>query len=106
MFYDVQAVGRSLDDKQQEISEDDLPDVLEKFKQRRLASADFSNRTTQAFIVPLSEIRGNKYDLSINRYKEATQIDVQFDPPIQILARMKVLEAEIHSDMAELERML
>ena len=106
MFYDVQADGYSLDDKRQEIAENDLPDVLEKFHQRRLTSADFSDRTAKAFTVPVADIRGNKYDLSINRYKESTQEVVKFDPPAVILGRMKALEAEIQAGMAELEGML
>jgi type I restriction enzyme M protein len=106
MFYDVQAVGFSLDDKRQEIDENDLPDVLEKFQQRRLASADFSDRTAKAFTVTASDIRANKYDLSISRYKEAAPELVRFAPPREILDRMKVLEAEIQSDMADLEEML
>ena len=106
MFYDVQAVGRSLDDKQQEISEDNLPDVLEKFKQRRLASANFSDRTAKAFTVPVPDIRANKYDLSVNRYRETLQSEVRFDSPSAILARMKALEAEILTDMSELETLL
>ena len=106
MFYDVQADGYSLDDKRQDISENDLPDVLEKFQQRRLASADFSDRTSKAFTVPVSDIRANKYDLSINRYKEAAQELVKFDPPREILGRMKALEAGAQADMEELEGML
>ncbi len=106
MFYDVQADGLSLDDKRQEIPENDLPNVLEKFQQRRLDSADFSDRTTKAFKVPVADIRRNKYDLSINRYKEAVQDDTKFDPPAEVLRRMKCIEAEIVSDMAELEQLL
>ena len=39
--------------------------------------------------------RANKYDLSINRYKEVAYEEEEYDPPKEILARMKVLEAEI-----------
>jgi len=31
---------------------------------------------------------------------------VKFDPPAEILGRMKALEVEIQADMAELEEML
>ena len=106
MFYDVQADGLSLDDKRQEIAENDLPDVLEKFQQRRLAIADFSDRTAKAFVVPVANIRANKYDLSTNRYRETLQTEVRFDSPNAILARMKALEAEILTDMCELEALL
>jgi len=54
----------------------------------------------------VADIRTNKYDLSVNRYKEVVQEDVKFDPPTDILRRMKRLEAEIQNDIAELEGML
>lgn len=106
MFYDVQADGFSLDDKRQVISDDDLPDVLLKFQQRHLASADFSDRTAKAFKVPATEICANKYDLSINRYKETPHIEVTFSSPCEILDRMRALDAEIQSDISALEGML
>lgn len=102
MFYDVQADGLSLDDKRQEIAENDLPDVLEKFQQRRLASADFSNRTAKAFTVSAAEIRTNKYELSLNRYKVVVQNEASFDSPIIILERMTELNNEIQIDLNEL----
>ena len=68
--------------------------------------ADFSDRTAKAFTVPVADIRSNIYDLSLNRYKETVHNDVTFDQPVDILGRMKTLEAEIQADMAELEAML
>lgn len=106
MFYDVQADGLSLDDKRLEIPENDLPDVLEKFQHRRLASNDLSDRTAKAFTVPVSDIRSYKYDLSINRYKGTVLEAAKFDHPSEILARMRALEAEIQEQMAELQGML
>ena len=106
MFYDVQADGFSLDDKRQSIDDNDLPDVLTQFRQRRNASADLYDRARKAFAVKVSDIRGNKYDLSINRYKKLVQEDVKFDPPMEVLRRMKNLEAEILTDMAALEKIL
>lgn len=106
LFFDVQADGYSLDDKRQPIDANDLPDVLAQYQKRRTAGTDFSDRTAKAFAVPVADIRGNKYDLSINRYKEVVHEAVKFDPPAEILERMKALEAEIQADMAELEGML
>jgi hypothetical protein len=34
----------------------------------------------RSFAVPVADIRGNKYDLSLNRYKEAAHEAVKFDP--------------------------
>ena len=102
----MQADGFSLDDKRQEIADNDLPDVLAQYQRHRTANIDFSDRTAKAFAVPVSDIRTNKYDLSLNRYKEAVHKEAKFDPPAEILRRMKALEVEIREDMAELEGML
>jgi type I restriction enzyme M protein len=106
LFYDVDADGFSLDDKRQEIADNDLPDILAKYRVWCGNKNNFSDRTAKAFKVPVRDIRTNKYDLSINRYKETAREEAKFDPPKAILERMKTLEAEIQADMTELERML
>ena len=63
-------------------------------------------RTEQSFLVPKADIAANYYDLSINRYKEIVYEEVAYDPPQQILAELKALEAEILQGMEELEGML
>lgn len=103
-FYDMEADGYSLDDKREKVAENDIPDVIARWKTRdRKAPID---RTSKAFFVPASEVRDNKYDLSINRYKEVTHEEVQYDPPKLILARLRSLEDEIRKDLDELEGML
>jgi type I restriction enzyme M protein len=63
-------------------------------------------RTAQSFCVPKAEIAGQGYDLSINRYKEVVQDDVEHLSPQEILAKLKILEAEIQKGMKDLEGML
>jgi len=101
-FYDVAADGYSLDDKRQKIDADDLPDVVEQWRYWKAGKGNFADRRLKAFAVSADAIRENGYDLSVNRYKEAVQEEVQFEPPAVILGRMKALEAEIQKDMAEL----
>ena len=52
------------------------------------------------------DIRKNKYDLSINRYKEVVYEEEEYDPPLEILDRMVALEKEIMADMEELRGVL
>jgi type I restriction enzyme M protein len=100
-YYDVQADGFSLDDKREPTPDkNDLPDLFKRWKQRD-AKKD-TDRTDKAFFVPAREIRENKYDLSINRYKEIVYEEDEYDPPKEILARMKELERELLADMEEL----
>ncbi|HGY9790038.1 TPA: N-6 DNA methylase [Streptococcus pneumoniae] len=67
-FYDMKADGLSLDDKRQPISDNDIPDIIERF--HHLEKEAERQRTDQSFFVPVAEIKENDYDLSINKYKE------------------------------------
>jgi type I restriction enzyme M protein len=104
-YYDVQADGFSLDDKREPTPDkNDLPDLVKRWKDRNTRKD--KDRTDKAFFVPVKEIRENKYDLSINRYKEIVYEEEKYDPPKEILKRMKELEREILADMEELGGML
>lgn len=103
-FFDVKADGYSLDDKRNPIAADDLPELLRRWKTRD-AKKD-TDRKAQAFFVPATEIREQKYDLSLNRYKEQVYVPEEYDPPLVILERMEKLEAEITADLRELRGML
>ncbi len=106
LFYDVRADGFSLDDKRQEIEENDLPDALDKYRDWRAHRGTFVDRTAKAFAVPIESIRANNYDLSINRFKENKRKAVKFDSPTLILERMAHLEQQIAADLEALEAML
>ena len=45
-------------------------------------------------MVPVKEIEEKDFDLSINRYKEATHEELSFEPPKKIIARLRGLEEE------------
>jgi len=65
-----------------------------------------ADRKAKAFFVPVAEIRENKVDLSINRYKEIACEEVKHAPPHKILGPLEALEAEIAADLKELRGML
>lgn len=131
-FYDMKAVGFSLDDKQtplvqdfspnlREMSEDqrneylsknNIPDIIEKWN---IVSADLDKdalaelvevRTAQSFLVPFSEIKANDWDLSINRYKETVHEEVAYDSAAIILDGIKQLDAERTEALKKLEELL
>jgi type I restriction enzyme M protein len=56
--------------------------------------------------VPKADIAAQGYDLSINRYKEVVHEAVEYEHPLEILAKLRQLEDEIQAGMAELEGML
>ncbi|MBQ0759454.1 MAG: SAM-dependent DNA methyltransferase [Zhongshania sp.] len=108
-FYDMQADGYSLDDKRNQLDvgkheANNLPDILARWAS--LKKEGKRARTDQSFMVPKAEIAENGYDLSINRYKEVVYEEVEYDPPLKILAELRELESEIVAGMDELERLL
>ncbi len=118
-FYDLQADGYSLDDKRTPLKGEggnDLPDAITKWKQycslvQKNASAGeinnaFGDKTQKAFVVDAKDIADNKFDLSINRYKEVMYEEAIFDNPKKILQKLKALESTIMADLNELEEML
>ena len=103
-FYDMKADGFSLDDKRSETKENEIPDIIARF--RALDAEEGRARTEQSFFVPKQEIVGNDYDLSINKYKQTEYKPVEYPPTSEIIANIKALEAEIGKELAELEEML
>ena len=103
-FYDMKADGRSLDDKRSEVKENDIPDIIARFK--NLEAENDRKRTDQSFFVEKQEIVDNAYDLSINKYKEIEYIPVEYPPTSEIMANLRSLEKEVQESMAELEKML
>lgn len=98
--------GYSLDDKREPEDANDLPDALEAWERYEAGEGDFSDRTERAFVVPAGEIRANRFDLSIGRYKEVPYEEEEYEPPQVILERMKELENDIQGDLTDLEGML
>lgn len=104
-FYNMEADGYSLDDKRDPTpGKDDIPDVIKQFGER--SPKKKSERKAKSFFVPVEEIRENKYDLSINRYKEIEYEEVEYDPPLVILDQLESLEKEIAKDLKQLRKMV
>lgn len=103
-FYDMHADGLSLDDKRTPIAENDIPDIVARFK--NLAAEEDRARTEKSFLVPKAEIVENDYDLSINKYKKTEYKPVEYAPTTQIMAELNELEIDITAGLAELEDLL
>lgn len=103
-FYDMTADGFSLDDKRSVVTDNDIPDIIQRFK--NLGEEKDRKRTDKSFLVPKQEIADNDYDLSINKYKEVEYVPVEYPPTLEIMANIREIEIEIGSEMEELERLL
>jgi type I restriction enzyme M protein len=121
-FYDLQADGRSLDDKrtpllaeekltataaltEDELTKNNLPDALARWRSRHGTEPNRS-RSDQSFSVPKADIVTNEYDLSINRYKETVHDEVEYPAPTEILDDIAVLDEEIRQGLSDLRSML
>ena len=109
-FYDMKADGYSLDDKRAEIKNNDIPDIIERFKSLAFDSAQSAEverkRTDTSFLVPFSEIKANDWDLSINRYKEIVYEEVEYAAPSELIADIKQLDKERSESLRILEELL
>ncbi|GAB3542507.1 class I SAM-dependent DNA methyltransferase [Pontibacter brevis] len=103
-FYDMQADGLSLDDKRIPVAENDIPDILTRWSNSEAEAA--RARTDKSFYVPVDEIRANKYDLSINRYKEVVHEQKDYDTPEIIIAQIEALDEERRQLLGELKEMV
>lgn len=103
-FYDMKADGFSLDDKRSPIEQNDIPDVVARFK--NLDAEVNRERTDQSFFVPKQEIVDNDYDLSINKYKKTVYVPIEYPPSSEILESIDVLESQIQAELAELRKLL
>ena len=103
-FYDMTADGFSLDDKRSPIADNDIPDIISRFK--NLEGEKDRARTEKSFMVPKQDIVDNDYDLSINKYKEVVYEKVEYPPTSEIMANIREIEKEIGNEMDELEKLL
>ncbi|MGN1119141.1 MAG: N-6 DNA methylase [Oscillospiraceae bacterium] len=103
-FYDMQADGFSLDDKRTPVAENDIPDIIARFHNPE--GEKERQRIDKSFFVPVDEIIGNDYDLSINKYKKTEYKPVEYAPTEEILAEINSIEQEILAGIKELEGML
>ena len=103
-FYDMQADGYSLDDKRSEVTDNDIPDIIQRF--HNPDGEKNRERTEQSFFVPKQEIVDNDYDLSINKYKKTEYVPVEYPPTSEILEELDKLNEQITSELAELKELL
>ena len=111
-FYDLQADGYTLDDKRTPLKHNHFPDLLTQYADYRAIRIEgkktkkWQDKTQKAFLVKKEDIATQKYDLSINRYKQVVYAEETYTSPKVILSELKKLEQEILKDLSDLEAML
>ena len=103
-FYDMKADGYTLDDKRQEITDNDIPDIINRY--HNLEQEKDRKRTEQSFFVTKEEIVSNGYDLSINKYKEVVYEKVEYPLTEEILQEIFNLQEQICKELIDLKNLL
>jgi type I restriction enzyme M protein len=102
-FYDMGADGFSLDDKRNEIKENDIPDILERFEKRN--NENNEERSKKHFFVPIDEIKLNEWDLSINKYRQEKHEEIVYRESKEIIKEAKKEVKELLERFEELEKL-
>lgn len=103
-FYNMTADGYSLDDKRTKVSENDIPDIIQRFN--ALDNEKERKRTDKSFFVTKKEIVENDYDLSINKYKEIEYEKIEYPPTKDIMKEILEINNEIAKELKELGDLL
>ena len=103
-FYDMKADGYSLDDKRNQISDNDIPDIIARF--HALDAEVPRQRTDKSFLVPLDEIREHDYDLAFNTYKETIREVVEYESPEVLIAQAAELAVKITDGINSLQSLI
>lgn len=103
-FYDMKADGYSLDDKRQPVSENDIPDIIQRF--HALDGEEKRDRTEQSFFVKTDEIIENGYDLSINKYKQIEYVAKEYPPTSEIIKDIEDRYVKIGEQMKIIKSLL
>ena len=100
----IKPLGFSLDDKRVKIKDNDIPDIVERFK--HLDKEVDRKKTEKSFMINKKDIVDNDYDLSINRYKEIEYKPVKYPPTKDIIAEIEKLDKEANDSLQELKALL
>ena len=101
-FYEMRGDGFTLNAKRTPCSDDDIPDLLQRWK--NLDAEANRTRKDQSFFVPVDEIRQNDYDLTFNKYKEVVREKVVYDDPKDVFVRIEALEAQFAAKQQEFKQ--
>ena len=97
-FYDMQADGFSFDDKRNKIDANDIPDILKNWTNKKT--------TDKSFLIDAKEVKNNKYDLSLSRYKKIQYEKINYEKPEILIENVLKLENDIAKDIADIKKFL
>ena len=103
-FYDMQADGFSLDDKREEVEENDIPDIITRFS--NLEAEKERTRKEKSFMVSKEDIAKNGYSLRMKEYKEIEYQKIEYPSSEELLNDVDALKDELVASLQELRGLL
>lgn len=103
-FYDMQADGFSLDDKREEVEENDIPDIITRFL--NLEAEKERSRKEKSFMVSKEDIAKNGYSLRMKEYKEIEYQKIEYPSSEELLNDVDALKDELVASLQELRGLL
>lgn len=103
-FYDMQADGFSLDDKREEVEENDIPDIITRFS--NLEAEKERSRKEKSFMVSKEDIAKNGYSLRMKEYKEIEYQKIEYSSSEELLNDVDALKDELVASLQELRGLL
>lgn len=103
-FYDMQADGFSLDDKREEVEENDIPDIITRFS--NLEAEKERSRKEKSFMVSKEDIAKNGYSLRMKEYKEIEYQKIEYPSSEELLNDVDALKDELVASLQELRGQL
>lgn len=100
-FYQMRADGLSLDPHRVPVDENDIPDIIARFKNPEGENA--RERTEQSFFVPKAEIVEKNYTFSFGRYSAVVKDDNDTEPFEEKMARLTGELSELFAQSHKLE---
>lgn len=124
-FYELHDVGYTLDKKREKTAENEIPHLLDSWKNRKNLEAEWEKKVNQSqrnnqWENPVPEewdhphcwfarretIRGNDYNLTVGRYKPWKEEGEEMEEsPLELLEQLASLEKETMSEIQELIEM-
>lgn len=105
-LYNMENDGFSLDDKRNEISENDIPDIQAKYDAFKNSPDEQNDKKSKSFYVTKEEIAKNDYVLSFNKYQEKEIVKKEYKPTSEIIKNITALEEEFKNSFAKLQELM
>ncbi len=97
-FYEMQNDGRSLDDKRLEIKANDIPDVIDSFKVKKISE--------KSWTASFEQIKENEWVISAAKYKPLIIIEEKHKDPLELLNEISTNEEKFQVAFNELKNMI